>query len=183
MVLADPGLGEAQLVGPAQGLKIPAVAVVKTPLRRMRRHREQTVLHGALLARSLEERLKELRKSRTNRENGCLPSCKRWNICSPPLQVATDCRASVGRKDETATLVPAPYQNVASAREGDNRPSCAQHRPRAEEPRGHPPLGLHRNRSRRRGSGPQGLAATLRRPRDVLTPALHTRPMPPIPPH
>jgi hypothetical protein len=48
VVLADPGLAEAELVGPAQRLKIPLVAVIQPPLGRVRRHREQAVLHGDL---------------------------------------------------------------------------------------------------------------------------------------
>ncbi len=49
MVLADPGLDKAQLVGPAQGLKIPAVTVEEWALRWVRRHCEQTVLHAFCL--------------------------------------------------------------------------------------------------------------------------------------
>ena len=49
VVLADPGLAEAQLVRPAQRLQIPLVTVEETALGRMRRHREQAVVHGPLL--------------------------------------------------------------------------------------------------------------------------------------
>src|SRR5260370_32994674 len=49
MVLADPGLDKAQLVGPAQSLKIPAVTVEEWALRWVRRHCEQTVLHAFCL--------------------------------------------------------------------------------------------------------------------------------------
>ena len=45
VVLADPGLGKAELVGPAQGLQVPAVALEQAALRRVRGHREQAVLH------------------------------------------------------------------------------------------------------------------------------------------
>src|SRR5439155_24526936 len=48
MVLADPGLDKAELVGPAQRLKIPTVSLEQRALRRMRGHCEQAVLHGAL---------------------------------------------------------------------------------------------------------------------------------------
>ena len=60
VVLADPGLGEAQLVGPAQRLQIPAMAVAKAALRRVRRHREQTVLHGSFLCARSNGRDKRL---------------------------------------------------------------------------------------------------------------------------
>ncbi len=45
VVLADPGLGKTELVGPAQGVEIPAMAVIKAALRRVRGHREQAVFH------------------------------------------------------------------------------------------------------------------------------------------
>src|ERR1700730_11133048 len=53
VMLTDPGLAEAQLVGPAQLLKIPLVTVEELPLRRVRRHREETVFHGKPPDRSL----------------------------------------------------------------------------------------------------------------------------------
>src|SRR5205823_12426572 len=46
VVLADPRFAEAQLVGPAELLEIPAVAVVEAALRRVRGHREEAVVHG-----------------------------------------------------------------------------------------------------------------------------------------
>jgi len=47
VVLADPRLAEAELVGPAQLLQVPLVAVVESALGRVRGHREQAVIHGA----------------------------------------------------------------------------------------------------------------------------------------
>jgi hypothetical protein len=49
-MLADPGLAEAQLVEPADDLKISFVPVLERPLGRMRRHREITELHRFLLS-------------------------------------------------------------------------------------------------------------------------------------
>src|SRR5262249_19369071 len=49
VMLADPRLAEAELVRPPQLLEIPPVAVVQTALGRMRRHREQSVVHQILL--------------------------------------------------------------------------------------------------------------------------------------
>src|SRR5262244_3540680 len=49
VVLADPRLAEAELVGPAQLLEIPLVAVVQAALGRVRWHREQSVVHESLL--------------------------------------------------------------------------------------------------------------------------------------
>src|SRR6185369_4695579 len=46
VVLADPRLAEAELIGPAQLLEVPLVAVVEAALRRVRGHREQAVVHG-----------------------------------------------------------------------------------------------------------------------------------------
>jgi hypothetical protein len=45
VVLADPRLAEAELVGPAELLEIPLVSVVEVALRWMRRHGEQSVVH------------------------------------------------------------------------------------------------------------------------------------------
>src|SRR6266446_2563672 len=45
VVLADPRLAEAELVGPAELLEIPLVSVVEVTLGWMRRHREQSVVH------------------------------------------------------------------------------------------------------------------------------------------
>src|SRR5216683_4866317 len=45
VVLADPGFGKAELVGPAQGLQIPAMALEEAALRRVRGHRKEAVLH------------------------------------------------------------------------------------------------------------------------------------------
>src|SRR5438309_2600018 len=49
VVLADPRLAEAELVRPAKLLKIPLVAIVEAALGRVRRHREQSVIHASLL--------------------------------------------------------------------------------------------------------------------------------------
>ena len=49
VMLPDPRLAEAELVRPAQLLQVPPVAVVQAPLRGMRRHREQSVVHSLLL--------------------------------------------------------------------------------------------------------------------------------------
>ena len=49
VMLADPGFGKAQFVGPAQRIQVPAVAIIKAALGGVRRHREQTVLHRMLL--------------------------------------------------------------------------------------------------------------------------------------
>ena len=46
VVLADPGLLEAVLVGPPQVLQVPVVAVRQAALRRMAGHREKSDLHG-----------------------------------------------------------------------------------------------------------------------------------------
>ena len=46
VVLADPRLAESELVRPAQLLQIPLVSVVEAALGRMRRHREQSIVHG-----------------------------------------------------------------------------------------------------------------------------------------
>ena len=48
MVLADPGLAEAEFVRPAELLQVPLVPVEKAALRRVRRHREQSVIHMIL---------------------------------------------------------------------------------------------------------------------------------------
>ncbi len=48
-MFADPALGEAEFVGPAQRLQIPAMAVAKAAFGGMRGHREQAVLHYCLL--------------------------------------------------------------------------------------------------------------------------------------
>ena len=53
VVLPDPRFAESQLVRPAQLLEIPLVAVVEAALRRMRRHREQSVVHAYLLTYSV----------------------------------------------------------------------------------------------------------------------------------
>ncbi len=45
VVLPDPGLAEAQLVRPAKLLEIPLVPVEERPLGRVRRHREETIVH------------------------------------------------------------------------------------------------------------------------------------------
>src|SRR5471030_156137 len=49
MMLTDPAFGEAQLVEPADHLKVPFVAVLERPFGRMRRHREISELHRFLL--------------------------------------------------------------------------------------------------------------------------------------
>ncbi len=49
-MLADPALGEAQLVEPADDLQVPLVPVLERPLGRMRRHREIAELHRFLLS-------------------------------------------------------------------------------------------------------------------------------------
>src|SRR5262252_5422022 len=54
VMLPDPRLAEAQLVGPAELLQVPLVPVVELALRRMRRHGEESVVHGALLGGSGE---------------------------------------------------------------------------------------------------------------------------------
>ena len=46
VVLADPGLGVAQLVEPAQRLEVPVVAGLQAALRRMRGHGEIAEFHG-----------------------------------------------------------------------------------------------------------------------------------------
>src|SRR5665213_4388900 len=46
VVLADPGLGVAELVEPAQHLKVPVMPLLQSALRRMGRHREISDLHG-----------------------------------------------------------------------------------------------------------------------------------------
>jgi len=48
VVLADPGLGKAELVGPAQGLQIPPVTFEQAALRRVRGHRKKAILHLTL---------------------------------------------------------------------------------------------------------------------------------------
>ena len=45
VVLTDPGLNKAELVRPAQGLQIPAMAFEEATLRWVRGHREKAVLH------------------------------------------------------------------------------------------------------------------------------------------
>jgi hypothetical protein len=47
VMLADPRLAEAEFVSPTKGLQVPAMAVVKAALGRMRRHREQAIVHRA----------------------------------------------------------------------------------------------------------------------------------------
>src|SRR3954453_16586578 len=49
VMLADPGLLIAELIEPAQRLKIPVVALFQPALRRMRRHREISDFHGSFL--------------------------------------------------------------------------------------------------------------------------------------
>ena len=46
VMLADPGLGVAEFIEPAQRLQVPVVAGFQAALRRMRRHREITEFHG-----------------------------------------------------------------------------------------------------------------------------------------
>ena len=46
VVLADPGLGVAEFIEPAQGLQVPLDRRLRGPLRRMRRHREISQFHG-----------------------------------------------------------------------------------------------------------------------------------------
>src|SRR5712691_1636065 len=46
VVLADPRLAEAELIGPAKLLEIPLVSVVQAALGRVRGHREEAVVHG-----------------------------------------------------------------------------------------------------------------------------------------
>ena len=48
-VLADPGFVEAQFVAERQVIQVPLVGVVDVTFRRMRRHHEQSVLHGSSL--------------------------------------------------------------------------------------------------------------------------------------
>ena len=57
VVLPDPRFAEAQLIRPAQLLEIPLVAVVQAALRRVRRHREQSVVHAYLLGRSMTAKM------------------------------------------------------------------------------------------------------------------------------
>src|SRR5262245_57142879 len=52
VMLADPGLAEAQLIRPAQLLQVPLVPVEELPLGRVRRHREETVVHDVPPCRS-----------------------------------------------------------------------------------------------------------------------------------
>src|ERR1700733_10799253 len=52
VVLADPGLGVAQLIEPAQRLEVPVVACLQSPLRRMGRHGEIAEFHGGSSVRA-----------------------------------------------------------------------------------------------------------------------------------
>src|SRR6516225_10261275 len=49
VMFTDPGFVVAKLVEPAQHLKVPFMAVLQGPFRRMRRHREIAQLHGRTL--------------------------------------------------------------------------------------------------------------------------------------
>src|SRR5260370_16670014 len=49
VVLTDPAFGEAQLIEPADHLKVPVVAILERPLGRVRWHREISELHRFLL--------------------------------------------------------------------------------------------------------------------------------------
>jgi hypothetical protein len=49
VVLADPRLAEAELVGPAKQLEIPLMTIVEAALGWVGRHSEQSVIHGRLL--------------------------------------------------------------------------------------------------------------------------------------
>src|SRR5882672_4314805 len=51
VMLADPRLAEAELIRPAELLQIPLMPVVQGALGRMRRHREESVIHASLLRR------------------------------------------------------------------------------------------------------------------------------------
>src|SRR5262249_23188443 len=50
VMFADPGFLIAELVEPAQHLKIPVLAFLQSALRRMRRHRKVSEFHGVPLA-------------------------------------------------------------------------------------------------------------------------------------
>ncbi len=79
VVLTDPAFGEAQLIEPADHLKVPVVAILERPLGRVRWHREISELHRFLLGFS--------QNSTTNspvaqgHENAWLPS---WLGSSQP---------------------------------------------------------------------------------------------------
>ena len=98
VVLADPGFGKPELVGPAQRLQIPAVAVAEAALRRVRRHREQTVLHRVLLCAGQRCGKRLIDLCVTRETSACRVAMNRLNVAAS-LQAATDCRAAVGRKE------------------------------------------------------------------------------------
>src|SRR6266567_5190274 len=77
-----------------------------------------------------------------------------------------------GGNDEKTALIPANYQNVASARKGDDRSPRPGDRRREEQHRRHHAFPLHLVGALRRGPGPQGMAAGPHGARDLLTPTL-----------
>ncbi len=105
VVLADPGFGKAQLVGPAQRLQIPAMALIKAALGRVRGHREQAVLHRAMPPLGVSPTLGEVRRifSRNRmvakRQSNalCVPALRRPRRIVAALRGATS-RQFVGRK-------------------------------------------------------------------------------------
>src|ERR1700730_7449870 len=77
VVLADPRLAEAELVGPAELLEIPLVSVVEVALRWMRRHGEQSVVHLRLPScRARRFSTRTVRSYQSSREASRAPSAR-----------------------------------------------------------------------------------------------------------
>jgi len=174
VVLADPGLGKAKFVGPAQRLKIPAMAFIKAALGGMRGHCEQAVLHRAVPP-AADDRNGTLGEARRifSRNRMVAEYLSRAYLYAPEKGRGASSRVRSGGNDETTALIPAAYKNVASARKGDPRPRRPDDR-RFEERRRYHAFRLHRFGARRRGSGPQGLQPQLPRPADLLARASRT---------
>ena len=71
VVLADPGLGVAELVEPAQHLKVPVVTLLEVALRRMRRHREVANFHRGFLSSFRFYRRVLIARERENSTRAC----------------------------------------------------------------------------------------------------------------
>src|SRR5919204_6871789 len=69
VVLADPGLTEAEFIGPAKLLEVPLMAVEKTALGRVRGHGEESVVHARILRRFFRTGAPRIRGARPDRSS------------------------------------------------------------------------------------------------------------------
>src|SRR3546814_15145058 len=101
VVLADPGFGEAHLVGPAQDLEIPFVPVAQAPLRRVRGHGEKSEIHGVLLhsvrAGLLPAAVRCRRDLRLDGHSLPLNRSRRKMRTAPPVPRTSEIRRASGR--------------------------------------------------------------------------------------